>query len=291
VKRKVLFIINPLSGVTRKRNIPGLIEKYIDRSAMETEVIFTSYAGHAVEITKEYVAKNFDTVVAVGGDGSVNEVARCLAGTPVTLGIIPLGSGNGLARHLRIPLHTGKAIELLNRNKRERIDACQVNKHYFFSGAGFGFVADVVHSIKRSGFRGFKGYTLHAMKNYFFYRAQKVHLEANGRVFDGAYFVVHVSNSNQFGYEMKIAPDADLQDGVMELVIASKKARWHVLGLAFDTFTNRFQRNNKIFYLHTPRVKVDFEGRMKVHVDGDAVWLDSPAVFRVLPLHLNVIVP
>lgn len=291
MKRKVLFIINPLSGGKNKKNIPSLIEKFIDRDKISPLIIYTESAGHAVELTKEFVEKDYDTIVAVGGDGSVNEVARCLVGTNVKLGIIPLGSGNGLARHLHIPLKSEEAILAINRGEILKMDVCKLNDNYFFSGAGVGFMGDVVHSLKNSKLRGFVGYFFHSTKHYLSYRAAKLKIEADGNIYEGKYFAVNISNSNQFGYNIKIAPDADLTDGKVELVIAKRIARWHVLGLMFDTITDRFIKNKKIIYQHSPSVTIYFDGEIKAHIDGDAVMIKDKAEISILPLNLNVIVP
>ena len=126
-KKRVVFIVNPISGTQSKKSVVEKIEKYADGETLDIRIVPTQYVGHANQIASECVQEGVDIVVAVGGDGTINEVARSLVHTPVTLGIIPCGSGNGLARHLRIPMDVKKAIETINRGVVETIDYGKIN--------------------------------------------------------------------------------------------------------------------------------------------------------------------
>ena len=140
-KEKILFIINPKSGVQSKKNVPAMVEKYIDRNRYELFVEYTAYAGHATEIAASAVNDGFDVVVAVGGDGTVNEVARALVHTKTALGVIPCGSGNGFARHIGIPVDVRKAIRFINKAETVSIDYGKLNGSPFFCACGVGFDA------------------------------------------------------------------------------------------------------------------------------------------------------
>ena len=143
MKKRILFIMNPISGTTSKADVPRLIDKYLDKEGFDYEVKNTDYAGHGVDLTAEAVARGVDIVVAVGGDGTVNEVARSLVHTKTALGILPCGSGNGLARHLMLPMNLRKSIEVINRCEIHDLDYGVVNGHPFFCTCGMGFDADI----------------------------------------------------------------------------------------------------------------------------------------------------
>ena len=157
--QKIRFIINPFSGLSRKKNVPALIEKYIDASKFKYDISFTKEAGHAIELAQAAVDENYDIVVAVGGDGSVNEVANALIGTEVKLGILPGGSGNGFAMHLGLGRNIKKAIQLLNSAQAITIDTGLLNGRPFVNLGGTGFDALVAYKTKQSTLRGLWAYT------------------------------------------------------------------------------------------------------------------------------------
>ena len=154
MKRKIVFILNPHSGTDNKTRMPKLIEDNIDKKAFDYEVVFTEYAGHAADIAYDCANKGVDIVVAVGGDGTINEVARSIVHTNTALGIIPCGSGNGLARHLCIPLDPKKAIALINKACIESLDYGVINGLPFFCTCGMGFDAFISFKFAGAGKRG-----------------------------------------------------------------------------------------------------------------------------------------
>ena len=146
-KSNILFIINPISGGKKKSSLPALIDQYLDKEKYAPIYTFTEYVGHASELAEEAGTKNYDTIVAVGGDGTINEVASKLVHSDKILAIIPFGSGNGLARFLNIPLSSKKAIELINLGKHQIIDTAELNGRKFFNMAGMGFDAHLSSSL------------------------------------------------------------------------------------------------------------------------------------------------
>ncbi len=153
-KIKILFIVNPISGIGRQKKIEQLIEKNLDTQKFDYQISYTQYAGHATKIAEESV-NNFDVITAVGGDGSINEIAKTLAGTETALAIIPCGSGNGLARALGIPVLPNLAIKYLNKAEFKMIDTCEVNKQFFLSLAGAGYDSQVAMRYQFLEVRGF----------------------------------------------------------------------------------------------------------------------------------------
>ena len=179
-KQKIVFIINPISGMVKKENVGNQISLYIDKEKYDYQIINTKYAAHAIEITAQVVSNGADIIVAVGGDGSVNEVVNGLKGSNVKLGIIPLGSGNGLARFLKIPFQIKTAIEVLNKGNFTAVDTVNVNDRVFLSIAGIGFDALVAKRFAKYHKRGFWSYFAIATKEYRMYRPKKYQLTLNG---------------------------------------------------------------------------------------------------------------
>lgn len=153
-KKKIIFIMNPISGTASKAGIPKLIERYLDTNKFDYEIKLTEYAGHAAELAAEAKDNHTDIVVAVGGDGTVNEVARAIVQSSTALGIIPCGSGNGLARHLLLPLNLSKSIEIINAAEVHQLDYGVINEHPFFCTCGMGFDAFISHKFAEAGKRG-----------------------------------------------------------------------------------------------------------------------------------------
>ena len=156
--QRILFIINPISGTTRKGNVVKAIERRIDTQRFAVEIRYTEYAGHAVEIARQAAEDGVDIVVAVGGDGTVNEVARSLVHTNTALAIVPSGSGNGLARHLLIPMDIEKALDVINANVMTELDYGLINDKPFFCTCGVGFDAFISLKFAEAGSRGLKTY-------------------------------------------------------------------------------------------------------------------------------------
>src|SRR6478609_11346300 len=169
---KSLFVINPISGAKNKKDVPSLVRKYL-AGKLDIEIALTARAGHAHDLALRGIKEGFQRIVAVGGDGTMNEVASALVGTDVKFGIIPMGSGNGLARHLHIPLHTESAVNLLLRPSIKRIDTCQMNGKPFFCTAGLGFDAEISALFNKSKNRGLRSYIKSVSKEYMGYKPQQ----------------------------------------------------------------------------------------------------------------------
>lgn len=228
-KKRILFIVNPISGIHKKTNFPELVKKIIDHNKFETEVVFTEYSHHATEIAKDAVKKRYDIVVACGGDGTVNEVSSCLIDTDVVLGIIPFGSGNGLARHLHFSLKPEKSLEVINSGSPTKIDTAMINGYPFVSIAGIGFDAYVARKYSYVLRRGFLSYLRIITKSFTSYRQKNYNLILNNeeKITTKALFI-SFANSNQFGYNATIAPKANLSDGFLDVCIVKKPLFfWH----------------------------------------------------------------
>jgi len=213
--KKIRFIINPFSGLSRKKNVPAIIEKHLDKKQFDFDIAFTQAAGHAINLAKEAVEQNYNIVVAVGGDGSVNEVASALIGTKVKLGILPGGSGNGFAMHLGLGRNIKKAIQILNNSKSITIDTCQLNGRPFVNLGGTGFDALVAYKAKQSTLRGLYAYTKFALLEAWSYPIQEYTIIVDNQEVTQECLVIEVANAQMFGYNFVIAPQAKLDDGIL----------------------------------------------------------------------------
>ena len=223
--KHIAFIINPISGAKRlqqvKRQLPELVNQILDHEQWQPTLVYTTHAGHATELAQQFAHDGFDAVVSVGGDGTVNEVARGLRDTTTALGILPMGSGNGLARHLHIPMDTRKAIALLNNCRTIDIDYGLANEQLFVCTCGAGLDAEVADRFAHSAQRGFMTYLQNIIHLVFTYKAQTYHISGDGISETRKAFLVTFANANQWGNAARIAPHAGLQDGKMDIVLMS----------------------------------------------------------------------
>ncbi len=210
----IYFIMNPKSGTTtstQKNKIKLLVSKLPN-----AQLIFTEYAGHATEIAQKAVIDGIEKVIAVGGDGTVNEVARGLMGSKTALGIVPIGSGNGLARHLKIPLKMDKAIQFAVNQPSKLMDVCFLNDIPFFCTAGVGFDAEVAHEFAKQGSRGLKTYARMALKSFRTYKSESYLFDNQ---FDKTAFAITFANATQYGNNAMISPKSKIDDGQIEMVV------------------------------------------------------------------------
>ncbi|MBQ5402889.1 MAG: diacylglycerol kinase family lipid kinase [Bacteroidales bacterium] len=279
-KIKILFIINPISGIGKQRKIEGLIEKNLNKEKFDYQIRYTQYAGHATKIAEESIGV-FDVVTAVGGDGSINEIAKKLAGTETALAIIPCGSGNGLARALGIPVMPNLAIKYLNKAEFKMIDTCEVNKKFFLSLAGAGYDSQVARRYQYLEGRGFKTYFKAILGSFFNYKPLEYTLNIDGKILVRKALLVTVCNSSQYGYGFKISPNAELDDGLMDVVIVKKPQLWRVPFVLLNVMLGRAHKS-KCFEIIQCR-KIELMGNKKgwVNLDGETLKLDKSLEFEV----------
>jgi YegS/Rv2252/BmrU family lipid kinase len=288
-KSKILFIINPKSGVLDKEKIVNIIVEYLDTSKYAPEFVWTKYSGHSYKIAKQAVAKNIPFVVAVGGDGSVHNTASGLVGSQTVLGIIPIGSGNGMARHLEIPTQIPNAVLTLNQQKIRCVDVGRINRKYFFNVAGFGFDGRVAKLFSKSNKRGLFRYAQLVMREFVKTKQQDFSLEfENGEILTDSALMINMANASQFGNGFSISPLSNLHDGHMELVVTKKpnlfsfpmllkKAVDHQVHQSSYVKTYRFKKLNIIKANH------------EFHADGEPIALKFPVQIEVIPQALKVI--
>ncbi|MCX6286476.1 MAG: diacylglycerol kinase family lipid kinase [Bacteroidetes bacterium] len=289
--KKIIFIVNPISGIGKQKGIEKLIGKHLDASAFEFSIIYTEKPGHAAEISKDAINRGLDAVIAVGGDGTVNETARGIIGSETALGIIPTGSGNGLSRHLKIPMNPAKAIRILNQYKTTRIDTATLNDNLFVSVAGVGFDARVAKEFAKSEKRGFGKYFNIATTAYANYKPRKYTMVIDGQEIIRKALMISFANSNQFGNNTSIDPNAKLDDGFIDVCIVSKVPYWKTVFLAPLLFMKRFDLTSYVEIIQAKDVELVRKKGKSGHLDGDPFLAGKNVHLKIQPLSLKVIIP
>ena len=289
-KKSILFLINPKSGVNNKRSIPKLIESCIDKDKFDYAIAETKYIAHACELTKSAVQQHVDAVVAVGGDGTVNEVARSLVGTDTALGILPCGSGNGFARHLGIPMDIKKALEFINRSETVSVDYGKINGIPFFCTCGMGFDALVSRSFAEGKRRGFMGYINKALHDLAIYKPEVYEIEAaeQGAVKNKA-FLIACGNAAQYGNNVYIAPQASMKDGLLSVTILEPFSIVDIPILIGQVLSNNIDQNSHIKTLNTKWLKIRRRKPGVVHFDGEPMEMDAELFVEVVPNGMKVL--
>jgi YegS/Rv2252/BmrU family lipid kinase len=288
LKRKALFIINPISGGKKKSKVPELIQKNLDTSLIEPTIVFTERPRHGHELAKDAIGK-YDYVIAVGGDGTINEIASSIVGTDTALGILPFGSGNGLSRFLKIPMGTEKAIQNLNKQHVEIIDAGQLDGQWFFNIAGMGFDAHIGEVFSHYETRGFLTYVKSAFKEISSYKSEVYQIDIDGEIYKRKAFMVSFANSSQFGNNAHVSPDASIQDGLLDVCIVKPFPLYRFIEMGLRMF---FKTAGNSKYVEIIRGKVIKVGRTKsgpIHLDGEPHIAPADTEIKVVPRSLKII--
>jgi YegS/Rv2252/BmrU family lipid kinase len=291
VNEKFVFIINPVAGTKQKNTISDAIQKAF--AGRDHEIICTQYQGHAFEIATEKVNQGFINIIAVGGDGTINEVASALVKTPARLGIIPVGSGNGLARQLKIPVVVAESLKTISNPRIRIIDVGKVNDRYFFCTCGTGFDASVGKKFANDGKRGMMTYVRATIHQYINYSPKKYTLKVEDKKVELKAFLVTFANSGQYGNNAYIAPNALIDDGFLDLCVLRPFPKTSTLELGLRLF---FKNIDQSPYLEVMRVKKAIlkrknKHKISLHLDGEPVTLKRKLKVKVVPLALQVMVP
>lgn len=286
--RKVTFIVNPISGGKDKSNILAAIGKHMDLSVCRYDVRQTFRAGEAEEIAR---ASKSDIVVAVGGDGTVSEVAKGLIGTKKALGIIPCGSGDGLALHLGISREPAKAVKVINEAVRSAIDVAYVNGRPFFVTAGVGLDALVSWDFASSSKRGLPTYIQTALQDWIMKKPERYIVECGHSSWSGNAVFVTVGNANQWGNEAKITPLASLTDGMLDVTIVEPFDALEIPDMALRLMTGKADSHHRVHTMRGTSVHIQRETAGPAHADGDPFQAADDMLFDVSPAALNVIIP
>lgn len=288
-KRHITFIVNPISGNHSKDDIPQMIAEGIDPERFEVDIRSTEYRGHAAEITRECVNRNVDVIVAVGGDGTVNEVARSLTHSNTALGIIPCGSGNGLARHLCIPMNIRKAIGIINKCQIEAFDYGVVNGIPFFCTCGMGFDAFISLKFAEAGKRGPVTYVENVLKEGLKYQPETYEVEDETGARRYKAFLIACANASQYGNNAYIAPKASMKDGLMDITIMEPFTAMEAPQISIDLFNKTLNNNSKIKTFQARSIRIHRSEPGAIHYDGDPIVTDQDVEVHIEPLSIKIV--
>jgi len=290
-KRRIVFVINPTSGTTNKDVMPQLIDKYIDSDNNDVSTVFTEYAGHASEIASKCVNEGVDVVVAVGGDGTVNEVARALAESDTALGIVPCGSGNGLARHLMLPMNVKGALEIINNGLVHSLDYGIIDGHPFFCTCGMGFDAFISKKFASAGKRGPLTYIENVLKEGLKYEPETYELTLDGNETERyKAFLISVANASQYGNDAYIAPQASMSDGFLDVVIMEPFDILEAPQVGIDLMNKTLNKSSKIKCFKAKDIRIRRKEEGAIHYDGDPIDAGKDIHIQLRPHAIKMIV-
>ena len=290
-RRHILAIINPVSGTGNKDKIPRLIDTVVDQENNDVSIVMSEYAGHAHEIALQAVQDGIDVVVAIGGDGTVNEVGSAVCGTDTALAIIPSGSGNGLARHLRISMNASRAFQVLNNGVVGQFDYCTVNGKPFFCTCGMGFDAEVSYKFSNEGTRGFITYVKTALTEFFKYKAQDYIIDVDGNKLEERAFVIACCNAAQYGNNAYIAPRATMQDGLIDVTVMHGFNIVESPLVGARLFFRQLDKDRHVSIYRGKHVVIERKHDDIIHIDGDPVMMPARVVIENVTNGIKILVP
>jgi len=286
LKRKALFIITPIPGGKKKDGVPKLIDKQFDG---EATIVFTHGVSHASEVAAEAIDK-YDIIVAVGGDGTVNEIASALVGSNAVLGILPFGSGNGLSRFLGIPMNIEKAIANLNTGNIAVIDSAQANGKAFFNMAGMGFDAHISEAFSHGKKRGFITYVKTSLQEVIKYKSQTYNIEIDDAVYNRKAFMLSFANSSQYGNNAHVSPQASVQDGLLDVCVIKPFPLYRFPEMCIRMFTKTANKSSFVEIIRGKHIIVKRDNPAPMHLDGEPEIAGKEIEINIVPCSLKVIV-
>mgnify|MGYP001425473380 CR=1 FL=1 len=282
---KIRFIINPISGTGKQKGI----EKYITKYIKDFEIVHTKKSGDATIISNNAAKENIDVVIAVGGDGTVNECLKGLVNTNTALGVIPCGSGNGFAYHVGMQSNIEKAVKQLNNSRIETIDSCTVNGFPFVNVSGIGFdahIADLFLTLKVRGFFSYVKLILSELS----YNAKEYSIFYNNIERKVKAYMIDFANASQFGNNAKISPRSDFQDGLIDFVIVNNFPKWKIPVILFMLLSGRLHLSKHVEIIQCKKMTIRTENT-NLHLDGEPIKLSNPVVVTILPKSLKILMP
>jgi YegS/Rv2252/BmrU family lipid kinase len=299
LERKIIYLVNPISGTRVKSSLPGLISRKHRVSGISYEILDTNAEGNYSFLQQKIRNENISDVVICGGDGTVNAVASCLIGIQVQIGILPMGSGNGLALAAGIPHQSEKALEIVLAGKASFIDGFFINKEFSCMLCGIGFDAEVAHEFAREKKRGLNTYIKVGAIQFFKTNPYPFEIKMKNRSISVDAFFISIANGNQFGNNFTIAPKAKLNDGLIDVVIVKKMSKFlmpfsvlnQVAGFNRINYLNDFQPDRHVLYFQVPSLSINNPDLAPLHIDGDPKETAARFDIRVIPKALKLIQP
>lgn len=278
--KKLLAVVNPKSGTGNQHQIPQLIDSIIDKSRFAVDIRLVEAEGDAYRFGREAVDNGYYGLVAIGGDGTVNGAASAVVKSDVALAVVPCGSGNGLGRHLNIPMDVKKALALINDDRVEPFDYCTVNDRPFMCTCGMGFDAQVAFDFSRAGKRGFITYLKKTFSVYANYKCEDYVLELDGERIEEKAFVIALCNAAQYGNNSFIAPHASMQDGMIDITVISPFKFYDAPLVGLSLFFKNIDKNRHVAIYRAKEIKIMRKQHGPMHIDGDPVEMPDELLVK-----------
>jgi YegS/Rv2252/BmrU family lipid kinase len=297
--RRIIYFINPVSGTKGKEKLLQLIKEKNTSLNIQFEILHTNAQGDYLFLKEKIEQENITDIVICGGDGTVSQVAGTLIDEPVNIGIIPMGSGNGLAFAAKIPKNPAKALDLIFTGKATYIDSFFINTTFSCMLCGLGFDAQVAHDFAAQGKRGLATYIKQTINNFFVAEPYSFDIVNKGKSFNTSAYFISIANSNQFGNNVTIAPQASLSDGLLDVVIVKKMSKLRLIWALLtqmrkgevDEYIEKTYHNKDILYFQTPRLIIHNLESAPLHIDGDPAETTKKFSIQVIPQAFKLIQP
>jgi diacylglycerol kinase (ATP) len=286
--QKVAFVINPNAGVKKKINIIEFIKEYFPKTIAYDFIVWKNKDDFE-SVKQQILSGKYNIVVACGGDGTVNQVSSVVAHTTMALGIFPLGSGNGLARSNRIPLDLKQALQIIERGATKQIDGATVNGHPFFCTAGIGFDAHIANEFATSTKRGFVTYFTTTIKEFFNYSPSLYKITIDGKIIETKAFLITIANAGQWGNDVYIAPEAELNDGILNVSILKPFSNFAIPMIGIKLFSKKIHTSISLQSEKGKHIEIEFNSVLPVHFDGEPITATNKLSISVMPLALRVV--
>jgi YegS/Rv2252/BmrU family lipid kinase len=286
--QKIAFVINPNAGVKKKINIIEFIKTHFPKHIAYDFIVWKNKDDFE-SVKQQILQGNYNIVVACGGDGTVNQVSSVVANTNMALGIFPLGSGNGLARSNNIPLDLKQALQIIEKARIKKIDGATINDFPFFCTAGVGFDALIANEFATSTKRGFITYFKTTIKQFFGYKPNHYKITIDGKIIETKAFLITVANAGQWGNNVYIAPEAELNDGILNVSILKPFSHYAVPMIGIKLFSKKIHTSANLQSEKGKQIDIEFTGELPVHFDGEPIIVKNKLTICVLPLALNVV--
>lgn len=284
-----IIIINPISGSNKNKNFENLFNNFLDKEKFNWSLEYTKRSGHATELVLQALKEGIKKIIVVGGDGTINEAGKALIYKDASLGIIPSGSGNGLARHLKIPLNSEKAIQALNISKQYKIDSGSVNDLPFFCTAGTGFDAQVGQKFGESAQRGLRTYVRTSVSEYFSYKSQNYTIQIRDKTISSKAFILSFANTAQYGNNAFIAPLADIADGKLNITLVKPFPAFFLPDLVRRMFLGSIHLSRYVISESGAEFTVEREIEGAIHLDGEPIILGKGLKIKCHPASLSLL--
>jgi diacylglycerol kinase (ATP) len=295
-KRNFIVFINPISGTKNKDKARNIVEKELTKNNFTYQFLPTEKSGDYSFLKTKIEQENITDIIICGGDGTVNQVGAYIQNTNVHVGIIPMGSGNGLAFTAGIPKSPQKAMAVIIKGNANFIDAFLINNHFGCHNIGVGFDAKIAHEFSKSKKRGPATYIKLVAKNYFKARAHSFQINVNNTQLNVKAFFVTISNSNQFGNSLTIAPKASLSDGLLDVVIVKKSNKLDIFfkminQLKFGKVVSESNDKKTVHYFQTKKISISNLDKALLHIDGEPVKTIEQIEIEIIEKAFRLIQP